>query len=56
MRPIRLPWWGGKALARRRAEAGDAWQEQQRRDAFARIANLADTVPEWDIADQQTGR
>lgn len=55
MRPIRFP-WGRKALALRRAEAAHAWQEQERQDAFARIAGLADTVPEWDITDQPTGR
>lgn len=47
MRPIRLP-WGSKALARRRAAAARAWQEQERRAAFARIAGLATAVPEWD--------
>ena len=48
MRPIRFP-WGPKALARRRAAAGCALQDRERRAAYARIAGLAATgVPEWD--------
>jgi hypothetical protein len=47
MRSIRLP-WGTKALARRRAAAARARQEQERREAFARIAGLANTIREWD--------
>jgi len=55
MRPIRLP-WGPMATARRRAAAGRARQERERRDAFARIASLAGTVREWDVEAQKTDR
>jgi hypothetical protein len=36
--------------------AARAWQERERRDAFERIADLAETVEDWDIEANRQAR